>query len=91
MDQKIAQYLNKDTCNILDKCFEILYISLNKDIELMCELFNKERSLTEISDDVSKNINNKFTIIKKRIEITIKTISDLNTLDNGSISYLGGG
>ena len=44
MDLKIAQYLNKDTSNVMEKCFEKLYDSLEQDISLMCNLLNKERN-----------------------------------------------
>lgn len=114
MDQKIAQYLNKDTSNVLEKCFETLYESLEKDITLMCVVFKNERSEKpvdildvepvtpnknlKLSENKSEDIHENRGImdcdlekIKTRIDLTIKTISDLNVLDQGGTSYLGSG
>lgn len=91
MDQKIAQYLNKDTGNAVDKCLEMLYNSLEKDIELMCKIFEEERSNKSPKPEVETPNNDKLTKVKKRVDLIIKTIADLNILDQGGTSYLGGG
>lgn len=111
MDQKIAQYLNKDTSNVLEKCFENLYDSLEKDITLMCASFDKERSdkslepikvsektlkdeeNKENKENIKDTKNNKCELekIRKRVELAMKTISELNILDQGGTSYLGSG
>ena len=89
LDKKIEQCINKDTGNIIDKCFENLYSSLEKDIELMCKLFKEDRSAKE-TPEMSNN-SNELTKVKKRIDVIIKTITELNILDQGGTSYLGGG
>jgi len=108
MDQKIAQYLNKDTSNVMEKCFENLYDSLEKDITLMCASFDKERSSKsstpskvnektlkdeENKENMNNTKNNEYELekIRKRVELVMKTINELNILDQGGTSYLGSG
>ena len=117
MEQKVAQYLNKDkdTGNVLEKCFENLYNSLEQDISLICSSFAKERTdnKQEISDkpeakpeDISEKPaipmvlesigqevqdTNNFEKIKKRIDLTINLLVELNNLDQSGTNYLGDG
>ena len=55
MDIKIAQYLNKDTSNVMEKCLEKLYDSLEQDICLICNLLNKERNDIEKCEEFLHN------------------------------------
>jgi hypothetical protein len=100
MDNKIAQYLSKDTGNVLEKCLENLYISLEKDVELLCNVFDSERTcqnpiIAETEQlpetDIAVEDINKLDKIKKRIDFVINTISELNVLDQNGTSYLGSG
>ena len=92
MDQKIDQYLNKESSTAMEKCLEKLYTSLEKDINLLCEQFDKERSDKKDSIIQDKNIelNNKsLEKTNKRVSIVVKLITDLSNLEQGGTSYLG--
>jgi hypothetical protein len=78
MDLKIAQYLNKDTSNVMEKCFEKLYDSLEQDISLMCNLLNKERN-----DIVKDEQRSPISILpNKRVDEKDKTLINNQFTEN---------
>ena len=78
MDLKIAQYLNKDTSNVMEKCIEKLYDSLEQDISLMCNLLNKERN-----DIVKDEQRSPISILpNKRVDEKDKTLINNQFTEN---------